>query len=88
MRGFEGVDALFELDVVGWELGLLGGWLAGECCYRDNRCGIEGSTFSSACPSCSFTYCCVRVAKGVKVLLSQDINGRSYGGMGHAVEVG
>lgn len=73
----QGIDALFQVDVVGGELGL--------CCGHTSACDALSPSFvlaaggpsffllfflplltlSSACPSCSLVYCRVREAKGV-----------------------
>lgn len=77
------IDALFELDVVGRELGLLyrvnarfkhpllETWQAldrAQDMSRDRR------TLSSTWPTCSFTYCCVLAAHGEKEALSTPVS--------------
>lgn len=57
----QGIDSLFELDVVRWELSLDGEYLSLclDCRRKDCDC-----TLSSAVPICSLKYCCVRAANG------------------------
>lgn len=61
---FEGVNTLLQLDVVWWELCLESIPLTLELVAMSIRRAQH--TLSSAVPSCSLTYCCVRAAKGEK----------------------
>ena len=79
MHFLEGINALLELDIVGRQLGLGNRFqsksFASERAAQPERFDLRSGmsrndrTLSSAAPSCSFTYCCVRAAKGVKEAL-------------------
>lgn len=63
----ESVDALLELDIVRWELRLGSNTLSQQLVINTDRgFRVDEDTLSSAVPSCSLTYCCVRAAKGEK----------------------
>jgi hypothetical protein len=66
MNLLQGIDPLLELNVIWRKLGLL---IISLRFSPLHRCM---NTLSSACPSCSFTYCCVRAANGVKDALYRN----------------
>ena len=71
MHLLQGVDALLELNVVGWQLSLEGSDQGFEHAAWTVALACLEFTFSSAWPSCSLTYCDVREAKGVKEALQR-----------------
>lgn len=65
MNLLQGIDPLLQLDVI------RGSWVFGKRKLASflRRQLDDELTLSSAWPSCSFTYCCVRAAKGVNEAL-------------------
>ncbi len=71
---FQGIDTLLKFNVIRWKLGLWEHWIQSKLKWSiPVRTGWH-RTLSSALPSCSFTYCWVRAAKGeMEDLLSRSV---------------
>ena len=79
---FEGIDALLQVDVIRWKLGLDTMYQLRQPNSRDFPRAKESNTLSSAVPSCSLTYCWVRAANGENedlptIYIKQTILGES-----------
>ena len=71
---FQGIDTLLKFNVVRWKLGLWGYWIQSKLEWSVPVRMDCPRTLSSALPSCSFTYCWVRAAKGeIEDLLSRSV---------------
>lgn len=68
MNLLQGINSLLQLNIIWGELGL---WTRHMSCYLIWRTA-EFLTLSSAWPSCSLTYCCVRAANGLNEALYVD----------------
>ena len=77
---FQGIDTLLKFNVVRWKLSLWGYWIQPKLEWSVPVRMGRHRTLSSALPSCSFTYCWVRAAKGeMEDLLSRSVRQKVFG---------